>query len=268
MKYSLKQTKIALALGGGATKGAALFGIIEGLEKQKFQPEIISGTSIGAIIGAYYALHGEIDSLKKEILSFKDSDWLKFADISVLSGKSLIKADYYRQFLEKKFENKNFSDTKIPLIISTTNLTTGKIEYIKKGKIADAVIASSAYPGIFPFIKKDSGVYVDGGVLDNLPYNILLEKGYNKIVAVNLSNGIKTGEIKNIFNVISTSIDLMIENAFKGLEHKNPRVFMLQPKFSDKNGSSWKVGDLREKYQAGVEEFKSKERDFEKWVQE
>jgi len=261
-----RKRKIGLALGGGATKGTSIFAIIEELEKLNLKIDFISGTSVGAIIGAYYALYGEVSTLKDEILSFNKSDWIKFADLNRIPKKSLIKAKKYRKFLESKFGDKKFSDTKIPLVISATNLTTGKAEYFEKGSIIDAVVASSAFPGIFPPLKKNDCIYIDGGVLNNLPYEILVKKGLSKIIAVNLFNWDKRNKISNFFDVIISSIELMSEKVFVGSEENNEKVFIFEPKFKKSIKSMWDFSDLKEKYNAGKIEFKSKENEFLNWL--
>jgi len=262
-----KKMKIAVALSGGATKGVAIFGVIEAAKKMKVEIECISGSSIGAIIGAYYALYGEIDTLKEKILGFDKKDWGKFVDLNTIPKKSLIKADYYQSFLEKQFGDKEFSDTRIPLIIPVTNLTEKKTEYISEGRIVDALIASSAYPGIFPFVEKNNKVYVDGGVLDNLPYEILVEKGFEKIVVINLDTDYKQGrKINNIFDVVSASFEAMAESHFVGLGETRKNLFMLSPKFPGKLGNSWSVSNLEGKYQVGFDEFERREEELLEWL--
>jgi len=261
-----RKRKIGLALGGGATKGTSIFAIIEELEKLNLKISFISGTSVGAIIGAYYALYGEVSTLKAEILSFSKSDWIRFVDFNRMPKKSLIKGKKYKKFLEEKFGDKKFSNTKIPLVISVTNLITGKIEYIEKGKIVDAVIASSAFPGIFPPIKKEGDIYVDGGVLNNLPYEILIEKGLSKIIAINLFNWHKRTKINNLFDVIVSSIELMSEKVFVGLEENNKKLFILTPKFKKSIKSMWDFSDLYEKYDAGKIEFNLKRNKLLRWL--
>jgi len=258
---------MGLTLGGGAAKGISILGIIEEIEKLDLNIGYISGTSIGAIIGAYYALYGEVSSLKKEIFSLKKIDILRFADFNKLPHKSLIKADHYKKFLRKIFEDKEFSDTKIPLIITTTNLTNGEIVYIEKGNIFDALIASSAYPGIFPpYVDNKNEVYVDGGVLDNLPYNILLKKGLTKIIVVNLYLHSRNKKNKNLLSVISNSIDLMMGTAYHGLEIKDKRLFFIQPNFKKSFGSIWDFSDLKIKYLVGVTEFQKRKKELLNWL--
>lgn len=263
-----KKQKIGLALSGGATKGFAIFGIINNLEKINVKIDYISGTSVGAIIGAYYSIFGEIDSLKEDLLSFSKKDWSSFADFSIRNYNSIIKAQKYKKYLESKFEDKTFQDCKIPLIITATNLKTGKLEYFKEGKIIDAIMASSAYPGVFPPYRIGEEIYVDGGVLNNLPYEILFEKKMDKVIAINLglAQKEKDKDYKTIFSVISRSIDLMISNAFKKINYENDKLFIIEPKFVRGFNSTWSVSNLKEKYDVGVREFNKRCEDLLKWI--
>lgn len=262
------KNRLGLALGGGATKGMAVFGIIEEFEKHDIEFDVIAGTSVGAIIGAFYALHGEVTSLKENLLGFEKKDWNSFADFSLMSTKSLIKAEKYREFLKNLFGDKSFEETKIPLIVTATNLNTGKPEYIQKGKILDAVLASSSYPGIFPPHEINGDLFVDGGVLNNLPFDVLLNKQAERVIAINLglSDSERKNKFNNLFQIISRSMDLMIENAFKQINHQDANLFIFEPKFKKGFNSSWDIDNLQEKYELGVEEFAKRKKDFFGWL--
>jgi len=246
----------------------ATFAIIEELEKKKIDIKMISGTSVGAIIGAYYALFKEVETLKKILLNFTTKDWNEFIDFSLTSKKSLIKAERYDNFLKDIFGEKTFNDTKIPLFIIATNLTTQKIKIFKSGKIIDAILASSSFPGIFPARIIDKNIYVDGGIMDNLPYNILLENKMNKVIAVNL-NDTKTKKTINHnsgFNILTNCFDLMMSNAFNNVIPKTENVFIFEPKFKKSFYNKWKLSNLEEKYKTGLKEFESKSEEFDEWI--
>lgn len=264
----LKKQKIGLALSGGATKGCAHFSIIEQLEKEKIKISYVSGTSVGAIIGAYYALYGEIEGLKEDILNFSKKDWFDLADFSMTNTKSLIKAQKYKKYLKSKFGNKTFKDTKIKLVIAATNLKTGKIEYISQGKIVDAIMASSAFPGVFPPIKQGDKIYADGGILDNLPYEILFKRKMSKVIGVNLGVAQKheKNNFNSIFSIIGRSMDLMIDNAFKKINYEDNTLFIFEPKFKKGFNSMWDISNLNNKYEVGLKEFKRRKKDFLEWI--
>lgn len=262
-----KSEKIGLALSGGASKGMAIFAIIEQLEKEKIKIDMISGTSVGAIIGAYFALYGEIDTLKNEILSFSKKNWFNLVDISIKFRKSLIKGEKIKKYLKSKFGDKTFKDAKIPLVIVATNLKTGEPEYIQEGKIVDALMASSAYPGVLPPYKISRNIYVDGGILDNLPYNILFEREMDKIISINLGILEKNKpKFNSMFSIITRSIDLMISNALKKINNGRENLFIFEPKFKKGFNSTWDISKLKQKYEVGVEEYNQRRNDFLEWL--
>jgi len=264
-----KKQKTGLALSGGATMAMAIFPIIEELEKLNIPINYISGTSAGAIIGAHYSLYGETRSLAKELLNFSKKEWMAFVDLTLANTKSLIKAKKYKEYLFKKFGDKTFEDLNIPLVVVATNLETGKVEYITKGKIVDALIASSAYPGIFPPYKVNNKILVDGGVLDNFPYNILYKKKMDRVVGINLSKASDgKREFTNIFSVLQRSMDLMIDNSFKNIYSEDQKLFVFDVGFKKGLNSSWSMRDLDKKYEAGLKTFDKRKKEFAEWNEE
>lgn len=262
-----KKIKTGLALGGGATKSLAVFALIDEIEKCEVSFDYISGTSAGAIIGAHYALFGEIQTLKEEILAFSPKEWLEFADISFRKTRSLIKGVAYRKYLEKKFKKVTFADIKTPLIVTATNLQTGLVEYLDKGLIVDALIASSAVPGVFPPHVIGENIYVDGGVLDNLPYEILFQQKMDRVIALNLGCIEDKTEFQNSFHIVQRSLELMIDNAFKHANTEDENLFVFDVKFKKSFKSSWSVRDLNKKHEEGLTTFQNRETEFKAWLE-
>ena len=259
--------KIGLALGGGSTKAFATFAVVEGLLEEGIVIDAVSGTSAGAIIGAHYALFGEVKTLREELESFSKKDWFKFADFTFGRTKSMIKAKKYRKYLHDKFGDNTFDDTKVPLIVTASNIVSGKVEYITEGKIVDAIIASSAYPGIFPPFQRGEDLLVDGGVLNNLPYGILFKKKMDKVIGINLGIiGGDKGDYKTSISVLSRALDLMMDNAFRRIYTENDELFVFDVKFKRGFTSTWNVSNLAKKYDVGKTEFEVRKEDFLKWL--
>ena len=146
----VKKIKLGLALGSGTARGYAHIPIINFLIKNNVKIDMISGSSAGAIIGAYFALYGEVKSLEKLLRSITKKESLHLIDLNN-PKKSIIKGIRIKKYLEDNFfGSKTFKDTKIPLYISATNIKTKKVVYFNKGKIIDAVMASISVPAIFP----------------------------------------------------------------------------------------------------------------------
>lgn len=263
-----KNKKLGLALGGGATRGFAIFPILNNLIDLGIKFEYVSGTSVGSIIGAYYCLNEEIETLYEKLSAFNKKDWLKLADLSYGIGKPIIKGEKIKNLLLSIFQKKTFNDLKVPLIIAATNLNTGKIEYISEGKIVDAIQASIAYPVIFPPHKIKKHHYIDGGVLDILPFQILLNKGMKKVVAINLSHSFsdKHTDYNNVFHILSRTFDIVFNESFKREFADKKKLFIFSPKFKKTIAGIWDIREIDFNYKAGKKEWNKKKDELDKWL--
>ncbi len=157
--------KIGLVLSGGGTRGFAHLGLIQALNEEGIFPDVISGTSAGALAGVLYA-----DGYKpKEILELMNTgsrlDFMRPA----LPREGLLQIGGIIKILKTSLRAKTFEDLKIPLFVSATDLNNGKAEYFSSGELIDPVIASASIPVLFQPVIMNNIHYVDGGVLDNLP---------------------------------------------------------------------------------------------------
>ncbi len=163
-------TVFGLALSGGGHKGIAHAGVLQFLNEQEIFPEIISGTSAGSIVGGLYA-----NGMKpKDILTF-------FKSVSLFSWTHLsfkkagfLDADQFARYLEKEFGNKTIKELDIELYISATEIERGKLKIFHKNtKVVSAILASSAFPGVFSPVIINNKMYSDGGILNNYPVNTI-----------------------------------------------------------------------------------------------
>jgi NTE family protein len=156
---------IGLVLSGGGARGFAHLGLIQALNDVGIFPDIISGTSAGALAGVLYA-----DGYSpKEILHLMNSgsrlDFMKPA----LPREGLLQIGGIIKILKSSLHAKTFEELKIPLYVAATDLNNGQAEYFSKGILLDPVIASASIPVLFQPVMINDIYYVDGGVLDNLP---------------------------------------------------------------------------------------------------
>jgi NTE family protein len=162
---SVKQFNIGLVLSGGGARGFAHLGVIEALNEAGIFPDVISGTSAGAIIGVLYA----DGHAPKEILKLMNGgsrlDFMRPA----LPREGLLQINGIIKILKTSLHSKKFNELKIPLYVTATDLNNGKAVYFSEGDLFDPVIASASIPVVFQPVKIDDISYVDGGVLDNLP---------------------------------------------------------------------------------------------------
>ena len=174
--------KLALVLGGGASKGYAHIGVIKVLEKNGIKPDLIVGTSMGAIIGGVYASGKNSEYLiemSKKLSRNKLMDFNifhAFFKTSVLRGKKL------RKILYNEVGDITHKQLQIPFVAISTNLEEGKIEIMKEGKLLDSMLASSALPSIYPEIELNGKILCDGGLVNNVPDDVARKLGENYVV--------------------------------------------------------------------------------------
>ncbi len=182
--------KIGLTLGGGGARGLCHIEFLKVLDEMNIEPSIISGTSMGAIIGAMYAsgLKGwQIENIMHEI-DFKVL--LRMFDVSFLSRASLIKGKKVEEFLAKHIPVKNFEDLQIPLKVVATDYWRSKDVVIESGKLLPAIRASMSIPALFEPVNYNNMILIDGGVTINLPFDLIREE-CDMLIAIDVS-GSKT----------------------------------------------------------------------------
>jgi Predicted esterase of the alpha-beta hydrolase superfamily len=199
-----KRYKIGLALSGGGSRGFAHPGAIKAIEDMGLKPDVIAGTSAGALAGAFYA-----DGYTPEeiIQLFIGKEFKEFGEIQV-PKMAIFGTDGFRRFLKRNLRAKNFEDLHIPLKVVTTNLDEGKSAIFEKGPIIDAVIASCSIPIIFNPVLIDEINYVDGGIFMNFPVSPLRSIA-DKIIGVNVNPIVSQKYNKTILGIAERSYHYM-----------------------------------------------------------
>lgn len=171
MKNNFK--KIGLALSGGGTKGIAQAGVLKFLEEQNMHPSEIAGTSAGAIVGAMYAW----GKTPNEILDFFKSvyffNWRHFT----LKRGGMLDSVAFKTYFQDVFGEATIGDLKIKTQITATDLVHGRLKIFEnETKIVDAILASTAVPGVVSPHVINGKIYSDGGILNHFPTDLLIEK--------------------------------------------------------------------------------------------
>jgi NTE family protein len=181
--------KIGLALGGGGARGAAHIGVLMELERLQIRPSLITGTSIGGMVGALFA--AGLTTAEMTAL-FQTINISKFYALPG-SAPAITKSSKIEQFLEEALGRPTFADLKIPLAVVTTDLVTRKEVILDEGDVITAVLATTAIPILFPPVEIDNLVLVDGGIVNNTPFSIVRARGATYVIAVDLSNSAPFG---------------------------------------------------------------------------
>jgi len=224
--------KIGISLGGGAARGVAHIGVIQELENAKIPIHVITGTSIGALVGGMYAVNPNAEQVKEKFLGFLHSK--DFEDISLMFiektksdeqtgllqwiaktvrksffyGISLTRLSYLSEDVLKKeigllVPDIDITQTKIPFSCAATDLKNNTAYYFDKGPLTKAIIASCSIPGIFPPVQHDGTYLIDGSWAVQNPVARAREMGADFVIAVSIEteNG-ENIETKNGLDVV------------------------------------------------------------------
>ena len=175
--------KIGLALGGGAARGFAHIGVIKALEAQGIVPDIVVGTSAGAVVGALYASGLSGFELQKIAL---DMDESQFGDWS-LPNRGVFKGEALQNFVNRAVANRTLEKLPRSFAVVATDLKNGESVLFRSGNTGMAVRASSAVPGVFQPVGINGREYVDGGLVSPIPVRATRSLGANFVIAVDIS---------------------------------------------------------------------------------
>ncbi len=180
-----QRPRVGLALGGGAARGWAHVGVIRALEQAGIYPQIVCGTSIGALVGAAYAA-GELDRFEKWLLGMRMSDVVGFMDVNL--GGGLLKGDRVMEFFRRNFVDRPIEGLSMPFAAVATALQTGAEVWLREGSTVAAVRASIALPALFTPVVRDGLFLVDGGLVNPVPVSLARAMGAEVVIAVDLSS--------------------------------------------------------------------------------
>lgn len=243
-----KKPKIGLALGGGGAKGLAHVPLFEVLDELGVVPHMISGTSIGAILGAMYASGLSGREIRDGIveLSWDDEDrisdvflkknvvkWFEFIELSIKSG-GLLKVDKFMSFLSDMIRVTDFEDLQIPLKVVAADFWERKQVVFDSGDLLGAVQASMALPAIFNPVVMDQTVLVDGGTVNPVPFDLLKDE-CDVVIGVNVMGKREEGEdlipsySEAIFNTFQIYQRAILDEKLRN----NPPDILIEPDIVD-----------------------------------
>lgn len=202
---------IGIALSGGGALGYAHIGVLQALEEYGIYPDVISGNSMGSLIGLFYAAGYSpkqiYDIVKREKLdtlfniiapSFRESK------LGLSTQKRVL------NIIKKYIKHNSFESLRIPFCVAVSNLSTGNIEYWHKGtELHSAVLASTAIPGVFNAVTIDDMIYVDGGLLNNLPVQPIRNQ-CKYVIGINVKAETVFDKPKNIKDILFRALQLVV----------------------------------------------------------
>jgi NTE family protein len=186
--FRKRSNKLGVALSGGGARGLAHIGFLKVLEREGIPIHCLSGASMGGVVAAAYASGMSAQELEAEAVKMGGvRELVKLVDIRP-PRRGLLAGDNVRHYLSQLIpEGITFEQLRIPTALKAVDLHRGVEVDLHEGLVLDAVLATSAFPGLFPPLVRDDLRLVDGGVLNNLPVDLLKALGANATLAVNVS---------------------------------------------------------------------------------
>lgn len=211
---SATKYKVGICLSGGGARGIAHIGVLQAFESAGIFPEIVSGCSAGAMVGALYASGFSPRDIYKLIEHRSLYSIIKMG----LPDKGMMELGYFKKILTENIPHDSFQLLNLPFYVSVTNLNTGKFEIVNDGKLIDYVMASQSIPLVFKPQKIGDHYYVDGGVLNNLPVEPLREQ-CEILVGVNVNPINYTDKLSGMrdvgFRVLNLTLKMNMEERIK-----------------------------------------------------
>jgi len=255
--------KVGLALGGGAAKGFSHIGVIKALEASDIPIDVVSGTSIGALFGGWYAATKNIADIEAVV---RKTDWrtlISWREFSPRRTGAMFNTEKLAAFLRKNLADPSIESLPIPCAVIATDIRTGKEFRFEKGNLVTAILASIAVPGIFPAVEYEGHLLVDGGLSNPVPFDAAHALGAERVIGVDLSSDyiLESGKIFEkgfwrpwqFFNIIYTAFSV-IEHQIAELK-KHPDDILLRPRISHIHPAAFHK--VEEGIQAGEDEVKT-----------
>lgn len=226
LHMDLASKSIGLALSGGGSKGIAHAGVLKFLSEQEITPSCIAGSSAGAIVGTMYAYGKK----PEEILDFFKSIYFFHWKHFTFKKAGIVDSESFKKYFDEVFGATTLGELNIPMYVTATDMVKGKLKIFNPDtKVVDAVLASTAVPGmISPYIIKDK-LYSDGGILNHFPADLLQGK-CDSIIGVYVSpiQNLEATQLRSIKSVTYRALELLTANS--NLQKFNHCDLIIEPK--------------------------------------
>lgn len=228
-----ERKKVGLALGSGSARGYAHIGFIQVLEEQGIPIDVVSGSSMGALVGALYATGCDMHYLEKYA---KSLEMKKMIDRTLMKN-GLVKGEKIQELVAILTKYRRIEDADIPFSCVAVDIESGKLETFTTGPIHEAVRASISIPAVFIPHKYREHVYIDGGVLERVPVKAARDLGADIVIGVDVAyRGQKNKVPNSVAGIAFTTFDICQWDAFNAKGHGAdlmiaPDVYQHSPNF-------------------------------------
>lgn len=210
-KLFQRSQKVILVLGGGSARGLAHIGVLKVLQREQIPIDMIVGTSMGAFVGAAYALGVPLTTMEEQAHRFTMGKLLD----PTMPKLGLLAGDKLEKLIREMVGTGGFANCRIPLAVVTTDAETGEEVVHQTGDLIKIVRASCSWPGIFNPVRIDGRLLVDGGIKNSVPTKMARELSPGYMVAVDVGFCVRVGRIDTIFQMILQSFQITGEELNK-----------------------------------------------------
>ncbi|MCK4489441.1 MAG: patatin-like phospholipase family protein [Anaerolineales bacterium] len=235
--------KLGLALSGGGARGLAHIGVLRALEKANIQLDYLTGTSMGGVIAAAYASGLSPDEIEQIALKYASVRKLWGLADPTLPRRGLLQGERLLAFFEKHMHGCTFADLRVPLTLIAVDLNSRQEVHLREGSVAEAVRATVSIPGLLAPAERNGQRLVDGGLLNNLPVDVVQSMGADVTLGVDVysNNGgpsfwqelgqtrVLSQTIGDLIMVLGDSLDLLIQQQSLNKLQNNSPDFLIYP---------------------------------------
>ena len=232
-----RKPRIGIALGAGSARGWAHIGVLQTLVGNGIVPEVVAGTSIGALVGAVYA-DDQLAALEEWVEALTWRRVVGYFDFSF--GGGLMKGGRLFDVLRAEFLSKHIEELKRPFAAVATDLSTGREIWLREGPAADAVRASIAMPGLFTPSPREDQFLVDGALVNPVPVTLARAMDAEFVIAVDLSSGqagrfnreeeSRRNKTPNMAEIITGSLNIMSARITRSRMAGEPADAVIHPR--------------------------------------
>jgi NTE family protein len=238
--------RLGLALGGGSARGFAHIGVLKALDEAGYKADVLSGTSAGALVGAYYAAGYTPWQIEEVALKVRDID---VADLNSASKRGMFAGEALQRLVNEQLHQRSIERFKLPYCAVATQLQSGDLVAIRSGDAGLAVRASCAIPGVFVPAVVNGVELVDGGLVSPLPVKQARDLGAHFVIAVDVGTLPRNNTSAGLYEVILQSFEIM-SRALTQLEAQQADL-VIRPDTSRFNSTDF--NSRKELIQAGYE---------------
>ena len=241
---SMSAGPFTLVLSGGGLKGLAHIGVLKALEERGMRPSLIVGSSMGSMVAGAWAAGMTLDEMETRALALRRRDVFRVAHVDMalkrMHAPALYRREPFDALLQTVVGDRTFHDLHYPLLVNTVDLLTGQqvswgLPGRRTARVADAVFASCALPGVFPPREIQGHYYVDGAVVENLPVRVAATAGTGSIIAINVATTSLPRTLEETDGFAATyvrGLEIVMQTQIEGLlrDWSGPPLTLIEPK--------------------------------------